>query len=158
VLIAIAARWLAPGQSADASRGSLLGFALSLLPIVAVSICDDVQAAARGPSSRATSWVPASRSRSHLAAQRYPSVRADRYHRWLRFPLSVVWLVGTTNAFNIVDGLDGLAAGSGFISACGLWRVLLVNENTMRVGAHRGRRHRRISAVQHLSGADVLRR
>ena len=28
---------------------------------------------------------------------------------WLAVPISVVWIVGVTNAFNLVDGLDGLA-------------------------------------------------
>lgn len=27
------------------------------------------------------------------------------------YPLSVLWIVGVTNAFNMIDGLDGLAAG-----------------------------------------------
>ena len=31
--------------------------------------------------------------------------------RWLSLPLSVFWLVGITNAFNLADGLDGLATG-----------------------------------------------
>ena len=30
---------------------------------------------------------------------------------WLSLPLSVLWLVGITNAFNLADGLDGLATG-----------------------------------------------
>ena len=30
---------------------------------------------------------------------------------WLSFPLSVLWIVGLTNAINLVDGLDGLASG-----------------------------------------------
>ena len=28
-------------------------------------------------------------------------------------PVTVVWLVAVTNAFNMIDGLDGLAAGVG---------------------------------------------
>ena len=39
------------------------------------------------------------------------------------FPLSVLWLVGVTNAFNIIDGLDGLSAGLGLISAIGMAAV-----------------------------------
>lgn len=30
--------------------------------------------------------------------------------------LVIVWLIGTTNAFNLIDGLDGLAAGVGAVS------------------------------------------
>ena len=32
-------------------------------------------------------------------------------------PLTFVWIVGLTNAFNLIDGLDGLAAGLGLIAA-----------------------------------------
>ncbi|MCH7320632.1 undecaprenyl/decaprenyl-phosphate alpha-N-acetylglucosaminyl 1-phosphate transferase [Solibacillus sp. MA9] len=30
---------------------------------------------------------------------------------WLGIPLTIVWIVGITNAINLIDGLDGLAAG-----------------------------------------------
>lgn len=32
-------------------------------------------------------------------------------------PVTLLWLVGVTNAFNLIDGLDGLAAGVSFLSA-----------------------------------------
>ncbi|MFZ0592920.1 MAG: MraY family glycosyltransferase [Bryobacteraceae bacterium] len=32
---------------------------------------------------------------------------------WLSLPLTIAWLIGCTNAFNLIDGLDGLAAGAG---------------------------------------------
>ena len=30
---------------------------------------------------------------------------------WVAYPLTVLWIVGITNAVNLIDGLDGLAAG-----------------------------------------------
>jgi UDP-GlcNAc:undecaprenyl-phosphate GlcNAc-1-phosphate transferase len=45
---------------------------------------------------------------------------------WLAIPISIVWLVGVTNAFNIIDGLDGLAAGLALISAVSLAAVAIV--------------------------------
>lgn len=30
---------------------------------------------------------------------------------WLTIPLTLLWIVGVTNAINLIDGLDGLAAG-----------------------------------------------
>jgi UDP-GlcNAc:undecaprenyl-phosphate/decaprenyl-phosphate GlcNAc-1-phosphate transferase len=30
---------------------------------------------------------------------------------WLSVPLTILWIVGVTNAINLIDGLDGLAAG-----------------------------------------------
>jgi UDP-GlcNAc:undecaprenyl-phosphate GlcNAc-1-phosphate transferase len=35
----------------------------------------------------------------------------------LAIPVTFLWIIGITNAFNLVDGLDGLAAGLGIIAA-----------------------------------------
>lgn len=40
--------------------------------------------------------------------------------RWLVWPASLLWIVGITNAVNLLDGLDGLAAGVGAIIAATL--------------------------------------
>jgi len=40
---------------------------------------------------------------------------------WLSLPLSVLWLVGITNAFNLADGLDGLATGIATFAALTLF-------------------------------------
>ena len=36
---------------------------------------------------------------------------------WLSIPISVFWIVGITNAVNLIDGLDGLACGVSTISS-----------------------------------------
>jgi UDP-GlcNAc:undecaprenyl-phosphate GlcNAc-1-phosphate transferase len=36
---------------------------------------------------------------------------------WLAAPITLLWIVGITNAFNLIDGLDGLAAGVGLIAS-----------------------------------------
>ena len=35
----------------------------------------------------------------------------------LSVPITILWIVGITNAFNLIDGLDGLSAGLGGIAA-----------------------------------------
>ncbi|MCL2163430.1 MAG: undecaprenyl/decaprenyl-phosphate alpha-N-acetylglucosaminyl 1-phosphate transferase [Oscillospiraceae bacterium] len=42
---------------------------------------------------------------------------------YLAWPLTIIWIVGITNAINFVDGLDGLAAGISCISAISLFFV-----------------------------------
>lgn len=39
---------------------------------------------------------------------------------WLDYAVTVFWMVGAINAFNLIDGLDGLASGLGVIAAMGL--------------------------------------
>lgn len=36
---------------------------------------------------------------------------------WLGYPVSVLWIVGITNAINMIDGLDGLSGGITMIAA-----------------------------------------
>jgi UDP-GlcNAc:undecaprenyl-phosphate/decaprenyl-phosphate GlcNAc-1-phosphate transferase len=40
-------------------------------------------------------------------------------------PLTVLWLVGVANAVNLIDGMDGLAAGVSLISAISIWSVAM---------------------------------
>ncbi len=44
-------------------------------------------------------------------------------------PLTILWVIGITNAFNLIDGLDGLAAGSGLFSTLVVFVVALVNHS-----------------------------
>jgi UDP-GlcNAc:undecaprenyl-phosphate/decaprenyl-phosphate GlcNAc-1-phosphate transferase len=46
-------------------------------------------------------------------------------------PLTVFWVLLITNAFNLIDGLDGLAAGSAMISAVALLVVCLLGHNAL---------------------------
>jgi UDP-GlcNAc:undecaprenyl-phosphate GlcNAc-1-phosphate transferase len=50
----------------------------------------------------------------------------------LSIPLTLLWVVGITNAINLVDGLDGLATGVTAISALTLFFVAL---RTHQIGA-----------------------
>jgi UDP-GlcNAc:undecaprenyl-phosphate GlcNAc-1-phosphate transferase len=44
-------------------------------------------------------------------------------------PLTVLWVVAVTNAFNLIDGLDGLAAGSALFSTMVFFIVSLVDHS-----------------------------
>ena len=53
---------------------------------------------------------------------------------WLSIPLTILWIVGCTNAVNLVDGLDGLAVGVSAISALTMLFVsLFVSESAVSV-------------------------
>ncbi len=42
-------------------------------------------------------------------------------------PITVMWLVGMSNAVNLIDGMDGLAAGVSAISALTIWTVAMAD-------------------------------
>ena len=46
---------------------------------------------------------------------------------WVALPLTVIWVLLITNAFNLIDGLDGLAAGSSLFSTFAVFVVALSN-------------------------------
>lgn len=45
-------------------------------------------------------------------------------------PVTVLWLVGVSNAFNLIDGVDGLAAGVGIIALATVMGGALILSNT----------------------------
>lgn len=48
---------------------------------------------------------------------------------WLELPLTVLWLVATSNALNLIDGLDGLCAGMGLVSTLALFTAAILHGN-----------------------------
>lgn len=48
---------------------------------------------------------------------------------WLGFAITVLWLVGCANAFNLIDGMDGLAAGVGLVSTITILLAALTQSN-----------------------------
>lgn len=47
-------------------------------------------------------------------------------YKFISYPLTILWIVGVTNAINLIDGLDGLAAGVSSISALSLFVVSII--------------------------------
>ncbi len=50
---------------------------------------------------------------------------------WLALPLSFLWIIAITNAFNLIDIMDGLSAGVAFIACIFLFAVTLMNGRVM---------------------------
>jgi UDP-GlcNAc:undecaprenyl-phosphate GlcNAc-1-phosphate transferase len=48
---------------------------------------------------------------------------------WLALPLTIFWVLWITNAFNLLDGVDGLAAGSALFSTLTVFVVSLIGGN-----------------------------
>lgn len=46
-------------------------------------------------------------------------------------PITILWVIGITNAFNLIDGLDGLAAGSALFSTLVVFVVAVFSGSTL---------------------------
>ena len=47
---------------------------------------------------------------------------------WLDMAISVVWILGMTNAFNLLDNIDGLAAGTAAIASGAFFVIAILND------------------------------
>jgi UDP-N-acetylmuramyl pentapeptide phosphotransferase/UDP-N-acetylglucosamine-1-phosphate transferase len=74
---------------------------------------------------------------------------------WISLPLTIAWFVGISNAFNLIDGLDGLAAGVGLFSTSIVFVFSILNSRRSRCWRPRWRRAPRLPALQ-LSPASIF--
>lgn len=73
----------------------------------------------------AASWLSGIR----IGQMGLPFVGTVVFPEWLSFVITVLWIAGVINAMNLVDGLDGLAAGVAFIVAATNFILGLQQEN-----------------------------
>jgi UDP-GlcNAc:undecaprenyl-phosphate GlcNAc-1-phosphate transferase len=121
--------WL-PEEVFRSVRHLLFAVGLGVLPVVAVSILDDIKTL--GPAPKFAAHAAGAILAVSLGVSLGSDVHLFGYTITigvLAFPLSVLWIVGVTNAFNIVDGLDGLSAGLALISAMSLaWAFVIAGQ------------------------------
>lgn len=60
-----------------------------------------------------------------------PFIGGVTLHPIAGFILTMIWVVGIANAFNLIDGIDGLAAGSALFSSLVLLTISLMQGKTM---------------------------
>jgi UDP-GlcNAc:undecaprenyl-phosphate GlcNAc-1-phosphate transferase len=65
-----------------------------------------------------------------VTIDRVPFLGLDAAPQWLSLPLTFFFILGATNAVNLSDGLDGLAAGTSLLSMALLAVFAIMTENT----------------------------
>jgi UDP-GlcNAc:undecaprenyl-phosphate GlcNAc-1-phosphate transferase len=106
IYVSFAAALLIQGTAA----GPLLGILVGAVYLMVVGIVDD----ARGMSPWVKLLAQAGAASVAVASGIHTTFLGALY---LNVPFTVLWIVGITNAFNLLDNMDGLAAGVAMISA-----------------------------------------
>lgn len=99
----------------DSALAQILPLVPGALLVFAVGVLDDV--------FDLNPWVKFTAQIAAATAVFWAGLRVDGVagrsladSPWITFPLTLLWLVACTNAFNLIDGVDGLAAGIGFFA------------------------------------------
>ena len=106
------------GDAAQIKTSYFIGFLAALLLIAAVSLWDDFRT--RGVSIKVTTQFIA------IGIVMATGIVIDKLHLpwigpesvgWFAYPLTLLWIFGLTNAYNFMDGLDGMAGSSAVIAS-----------------------------------------
>jgi len=121
--VAWAARVL-PGPARTLDFEPLLGLTLAALIVVALGLVDDLRGV--GPWGKLAGQVAAA-CVLHAFGFGVPLISNPFGEPIVSgvfdLPLTILWVVVVVNAINLIDGLDGLAAGAVFIASVTLWFV-----------------------------------
>lgn len=101
----------------------LRGFAPAALVLLAVGLVDDIHGLR--PWKKLVGQTIAA-VLICLSGTRFGKLFGFELPPWLDDIMVVLWIVAVINAFNLIDGLDGLASGLAIISATGLCGVLIL--------------------------------
>lgn len=99
-------------------------FALSSLVLLAVGLVDDIRG--MKPLVKLAGQALAA-GLAFASGARFGELFGWPLPPVLDFVLVELWLLATINAFNLIDGLDGLASGLAIISALGLGGIFAIN-------------------------------
>jgi UDP-GlcNAc:undecaprenyl-phosphate/decaprenyl-phosphate GlcNAc-1-phosphate transferase len=127
--VALGALMLLPSQASEFVKGHL-GFAVTLLPaaglVFMTGLLDDI--VNLRPSQKLIGQF-AGAVLAYMAGVRIVGFSETMFGPALSFALTIAWLIVCTNAFNLIDGVDGLTAGAGCLAALTMLVAALLDGN-----------------------------
>ncbi|MGE5645990.1 MAG: MraY family glycosyltransferase [Acidobacteriota bacterium] len=118
-----------PGRDLVLARGLPLAWNLipAALVVFATGLADDL--AGLQPWQKFAGQFAAA-GLACWAGIRIDSIGPHAIPLWLAIPVTLLWLAACSNAFNLIDGIDGLAAGIGLLAAAGTLIAALLTGHT----------------------------
>lgn len=130
VAVALVVNWLHPALSVNFSSRMLLGLLVPGTLIFLLGIYDDIRGAK--PYVKFSVQAIAGCILYAFGMQIFdlPVLLGHHHLPWfVSLPLTVIWVLAITNAFNLIDGLDGLAAGAALFSTLVVFVVSMMSRN-----------------------------
>ena len=93
--------------------------------VFAIGLLDDIRPISPVPKLLVESAAAILVMSSGLLIERVTLLGSTWSLGWLAWPVTAAWMIGLTNAFNLIDGVDGLASGVAAI-ACGTCAAILI--------------------------------
>jgi UDP-GlcNAc:undecaprenyl-phosphate GlcNAc-1-phosphate transferase len=93
--------------------------------VFAVGLFDDFTTLPAGPKLLVQTLAAAIVMASGLLIERLTLGGATLQLGLLCYPVTLIWIIGLTNAFNLIDGIDGLAAGIAVIAGATCAAILI---------------------------------
>ena len=112
----------------------LIGLLAGIVIIVTMGILDDIKQLNAGTKlafqlAAAFAVIIISDTRIERITNPFSISGYSDLSVYISYPLTVLWIVGITNAINLIDGLDGLAAGVASISSLSLFFISILRSD-----------------------------
>jgi UDP-GlcNAc:undecaprenyl-phosphate/decaprenyl-phosphate GlcNAc-1-phosphate transferase len=117
---------LVPQQGQGRLLPALQPFLLGGLLIFLAGVLDDVRGLGPGPKLTIELVAAGVVIASGLLIERVTIAGYTWTLHWLAYPVTAAWIVGVTNAFNLIDGVDGLAPGIAALAGAACGAILIM--------------------------------
>ena len=116
------------GLMATPSVKALLSILIAGTMVLALGVYSDMRSTSQYTKFGVQAIAAAILFAGGLRILDLPLLFGKHHFGWaIGLPLTIAWVIAITNAFNLIDGLDGLAAGSALFSTLVVFAVALSN-------------------------------
>jgi UDP-GlcNAc:undecaprenyl-phosphate GlcNAc-1-phosphate transferase len=119
-----------PGDFGPAIWAELQPFAVAGAMIFAIGLLDDVRGVGPVPKLAVQALAAVVVMTSGLLIERVTILGVSWNLGWIAWPVTAAWMIGLTNAFNLIDGIDGLAAGIAALAGATCGALLIARGHT----------------------------